>query len=215
MRVQPWSAGSVLALVLVACAAGAGGQGLGSNLPFSSSHPQPAPSPTSAIPPAPPATITPRPSLTPTPTAPGLWLDPGVPTYVQVAVESLFGQGFSPAPAAAAARARIRLGSGEALLATWVYVPVVPFPTLADDIAWADIQRFWAGDPAALKSLTDDGSIPALFLTPDTQRVLTSLPLLRRCVLSLPMNSSTTPGPPAPPPGPLSPLRPWSHAGRC
>ncbi len=175
MRVQPWIAGSVLALVLVACAAGAGGQGLGSNLPFSSSHPQPSPSPTSAIPPAPPATITPRPSPTPTPTAPGLWLDPGVPTYVQVAVESLFGQGFSPAPTAAAARARIRLGSGEALLATWVYVPVVPFSTLADDIAWADIQRFWAGDPAALKTLTDDGSIPALFLAPDTQRVLTAL----------------------------------------
>jgi len=126
-----------------------------------------------------PATITPQPTHTPTPSAtplppaPGLWLSPAVPVYVQVAVESLFNKGFSSAPTASLAAARIELAIAKnqpemTELATWVYVPVVPFPTFADDITWTDVQRFWAGQPDALKELTNDGSTPTLFLAPDT-----------------------------------------------
>jgi len=36
-----------------------------------------------------------------------------------------------------------------ALLATWVYVPVAPFPTVMDDLTWEDLTASWQGHPTA------------------------------------------------------------------
>jgi poly-gamma-glutamate synthesis protein (capsule biosynthesis protein) len=39
-----------------------------------------------------------------------------------------------------------------ALVAEWVYVPVAPFPTLVDDLAWEDLVASWEGRPAGTLS---------------------------------------------------------------
>jgi Bacterial capsule synthesis protein PGA_cap len=74
--------------------------------------------------------------------------------------------------------AEIRVGplaAGRRLLAEIVFVPVVPFPTVADDVAWRAIRRFWDGEGRSLAKLTADGSVPTLDLTPATRAALVSL----------------------------------------
>jgi poly-gamma-glutamate synthesis protein (capsule biosynthesis protein) len=51
------------------------------------------------------------------------------------------------------------------LTARWVYAPVVPFATVADNIALADIQRYWAGDTNALAYLNDARQPPSFATT--------------------------------------------------
>ncbi len=50
-----------------------------------------------------------------------------------------------------------------------------PFPTLADDITFSQLQAFWAGDAGALSGLSNNGAAPTLFVAPETQKQLTAL----------------------------------------
>jgi len=61
------------------------------------------------------------------------------------------------------------------LFARWVYVVCVPFPTLADNVQWADVCRFWAGERGALTGISGDATPPTLFVTPDTLLALWEL----------------------------------------
>jgi poly-gamma-glutamate synthesis protein (capsule biosynthesis protein) len=56
---------------------------------------------------------------------------------------------LAPAPSAEAADVQITLSSrpGATLLAEWVYAVVAPFPTLTDEVAWADVTGAWGGAP--------------------------------------------------------------------
>src|SRR5579859_2488363 len=50
----------------------------------------------------------------------------------------------------------VQASPGQAMEASGVqsvYVPVVPFPTIVDDIKWADVQRYWQGDATALVAI--------------------------------------------------------------
>src|SRR5690606_8761014 len=58
---------------------------------------------------------------------------------------------------------------------TWVYVPVVPFASTAEAIAWADIRRYWAGDLGALSYLTPDGNTPVFVTSNETMRAMVNL----------------------------------------
>ncbi len=62
-----------------------------------------------------------------------------------------------------------------------VYVPVAAFPTVIDDIKWADVQRYWQGDPAALSDISgtdskgNKGQSPEFVTTATTLAYLTGL----------------------------------------
>src|SRR5205085_10825803 len=81
---------------------------------------------------------------------------------------------YIEAAAAGDATIRVHVGTGQPV-AEVVYVPVVPFPTYADDVSWAAIQQFWAGNAQALTSITNDGSMPTLYVAPDTRAALENL----------------------------------------
>jgi poly-gamma-glutamate synthesis protein (capsule biosynthesis protein) len=52
---------------------------------------------------------------------------------------------------------------------------VAPFPTVADDVTWDEIKRFWAGDHPALAQLSGDGTPPTLYVTADVLAALEAL----------------------------------------
>jgi hypothetical protein len=136
----------------------------------------PTPSaPTATHTPAPPAaTATPAP---PTATPPPLrvWFDPDVPAAVRnLASVALAGQYTAPARSAAGADLRVSLNAGSPV-ARWVYAIVAPFPTLADDVRWADVQSFWAGHAGALSEISAGREPPTLFVSADTLSVLQGL----------------------------------------
>jgi poly-gamma-glutamate synthesis protein (capsule biosynthesis protein) len=62
-----------------------------------------------------------------------------------------------------------------AVMVRWVYVPIVPFASVAESITWADIRRFWRGEGEALSYLTPDNSIPSFVASPETYRAMVSL----------------------------------------
>ncbi len=111
-----------------------------------------------------------------------VWLAPGAPAVVRRAVaRSIAAAPSRLATAEARGEADVAVGprpgrggrrAGPRPLAEVVYVPVVPFPTVADDVSWAAIRRFWRGDGAGLAGLTGDGSVPALLLTAATRAAL-------------------------------------------
>lgn len=139
---------------------------------------QPTPLPPTDIPPAAPPTVTPggRPEMFPTAT-PGLpagptiriWFAPTLPVELQAALQPLVQAGrFALVPSPDQAQVSIlSLPSGAAspLTARWVYVPVVPFGTIAENIALGDIQRYWGGDLNALAGVTDAGQAPSFVTT--------------------------------------------------
>jgi len=59
--------------------------------------------------------------------------------------------------------------------APYYLAAAAPFPTVADEIAFADLRAFWAGDARALAGATNDGSAPTLFVTIATHKQLTTL----------------------------------------
>lgn len=68
------------------------------------------------------------------------------------------------------------IGAGRATASASYYLAVAaPFPTIADDAAFADVKSFWTGNAKALASVTNDGSVPTLFMTIATQKHLSSL----------------------------------------
>lgn len=101
-------------------------------------------------------TPTPIPSPTPTPAWPvTVFIPPGLPAPVTDALNGALADHpdlFAPASSAGAADVQVVLGDdfGIPLLAEWVYAVAVPFPTLSDDVAWADVTSSWSGTPAGL-----------------------------------------------------------------
>lgn len=114
--------------------------------------------------PTPTRTPRPTPTLTPSPTPTPAWpvtvfVGQGLPAPVAEALDGVLAERpdlFAPAPAAEAADVQVALdpstaaaaGSRAEPLAEWVYALVAPFPTLADEVAWADVLSRWSGTPA-------------------------------------------------------------------
>lgn len=127
----------------------------------------------------PPATRTPTPTPTPTPVV--VWVAPGAPAPLAQAVTALISadaENYRQASTPIEATLRVErivvsptVYASVALMER-VYVPVAPFPTLADDIAWADIQAFWTGDANALSDLNDNAAPPTLFIAAETRDAL-------------------------------------------
>ena len=119
-------------------------------------------------------TATPIPP-TPTPAPLRVWLDPAVPLAVRDPVtKALQSKDTVPAGSADDADLIVAL-DGPLPIASWVYAVVAPFPTVADEIAWEDIRRFWAGESGALERLSSDRLTPALYVTPETLGTLFGL----------------------------------------
>lgn len=115
----------------------------------------------------------------------GVWMAPGVPAFVRGAVDgSIAAHPRLLAAAGSAREADVRLTVRPAAaparrerrrpLAEVVLVPVVAFPTVADDVAWADIRRFWSGHGEGLAAVTG-GSAPTLYLSAATRAALEGL----------------------------------------
>jgi hypothetical protein len=131
--------------------------------------PQITPTPT-AIPtdtpgPTTPTTVAPTPTpITPTalPEIVRVWMSPDVPVEFQVALDPLVKS--KRYAWANEAQSDVKLTADQTpsggLAGQWIYAPVVPFPTIADNVNWADIQRYWKGDTAALASLTGNNQPP-------------------------------------------------------
>jgi len=129
------------------------------------------------------ATATPPPTPTPTLAPLRVWVDPAVPIAIRDRIANTLSllSGIGQAKrdvttASSAAGADLRVGLNYPVaLARWVYAVVAPFPTLADDVQWVDIQRFWAGETDALAELSDGKKAPSLFVTPETSGMLHAL----------------------------------------
>jgi len=114
------------------------------------------------------------PDATPTPTAtPGpvaLWVHPAVPAAIRdLRIES--GRGLQLVSVPEEAEAKLVPVDVPTSL-EWVLVPVVPFPTLADDVSWRDIVAFWQGDAQALSYLGGETGPPTLFCTEEVDAAL-------------------------------------------
>ncbi|MFQ6101883.1 MAG: CapA family protein [Anaerolineae bacterium] len=104
-------------------------------------------------------TRTPRPTatLTPSPTATPAWpvtvfVPSGLPAPVADWLNSALADHcdlFAPASSAEATDVQVVIGDGFGvpLLAEWVYAVVAPFPTLTDELTWADVISAWNGTP--------------------------------------------------------------------
>jgi poly-gamma-glutamate synthesis protein (capsule biosynthesis protein) len=106
-----------------------------------------------------------------------VWIAPGVPEGTRAALRAAVRRSpsrFAIAPTARGAALRVAVTPG-APLATTVWVPVAPFPTIADGVSWADVRRFWRGDGRALAGLTTSGAVPDLLLTASARAALTGL----------------------------------------
>ncbi|MCL5997622.1 MAG: CapA family protein [Chloroflexi bacterium] len=65
--------------------------------------------------------------------------------------------------------------AGGIALITRTYAVAAPFPTIADSITLSALTAYWQGDTTALTSLTNDGSVPTLFMDADTRAGLVLL----------------------------------------
>lgn len=62
-----------------------------------------------------------------------------------------------------------------AATATYFLAVAAPFPTVADEVASANLKKFWAGDAEALSGVSNTGAAPTLFVTAETQKHLVAL----------------------------------------
>lgn len=123
------------------------------------------------------ATHTVTPTLTPTSTALRVWAAPAVPGEFLTAFASLVAtHRFEWADEKTA---QVKLNSvkeGDATASIyWTYAPVVPFPTVVDDVSWQSILAYWKGDPNALVGLSGNGASPMLIVAGSTLAWLTEL----------------------------------------
>lgn len=138
----------------------------------------PSPAPTAVPTSTPFGSPTVAPTMTPTAdqNAVRLWIAPNVPPEYQEALDPLVKSTHYRWANEADAQVKLVAGNGsDGLNAQWVYAPVVAFPTIADDVKWADIQRYWQGDQSALRTLTTGKQSPEFIATPTTLAYLTSL----------------------------------------
>jgi Bacterial capsule synthesis protein PGA_cap len=112
---------------------------------------------------------------------PSVWVAPSVAGFVRRAVgEAIAAEPGRFVAARSEDRATLRVGysarrAARSALAEVVLVPVVPFPTVADDVSWTAVRRFWRGDGHALARAIADGSAPTLYLTAATRAALGGL----------------------------------------
>jgi hypothetical protein len=145
--------------------------------PSSTPGPTGAPTATASVTPSPTPTPTPTQTPSPSPTPITLWIAPGVPEGVRAAFEPLLAGGaYRLVEGHGSANLRLELSSEDApVRAQWVYAAVAPFPTLANAVAWADVQRFWSGEPGALAYLSNNSAPPTLVVSADVLETLTAL----------------------------------------
>ncbi len=119
-------------------------------------------------------TFTPVPTVTAVP-APVAWFDPALDPALATSLRSA-ADSVGAVHTADRSLATLVVAPGVGLpMAAWFYAPVVPFPTLADEITTADVRAFWTGDPTALTGLSGDGTAPTLFATAETLAALSAL----------------------------------------
>lgn len=110
-------------------------------------------------------------SPTSTPLPDSFYIQPGVP---QVLIERLIpvlseaGLVESSGPDTATVQVVLDPGPEAVLRAQWIYAVAAPFPTVADDVSWTDLQRYWQGDTTALAALGN----PHLVVAPDVASLL-------------------------------------------
>ena len=120
-------------------------------------------------------TATPTPSPTPTPAWPvAVFVPEGLPAPVAAALDTALADHpdlFAAATSAELADAGVKFGADSSglPLAEWVYAVVAPFPTLTDEVAWADVTSTWSGTPAG------PFAGRPLLMTADTASALTTL----------------------------------------
>jgi poly-gamma-glutamate synthesis protein (capsule biosynthesis protein) len=123
--------------------------------------------------------IPPTPTPTPTPAWPvTLHVAPDLPPEVHTEAAALTtdaAEWFAPSGNPDTADVTIDLTPREGAsteLGTWVYALVAPFPTLTDDVAWADVAATWSGEPVT-PTLPFAGR--PLLMTEETQAAVASL----------------------------------------
>jgi len=120
-------------------------------------------------------TPTPTPPPTPTPAWPVTIFVPGrLPAPVADALNSTVAACpdlFAPAPSAEAADVQVALNPGPDAtpLAGWIYAVVASFPTLTDEVIWADVVSSWGG------ALAGPFAGRPLLMTADTAATLVTL----------------------------------------
>jgi len=122
-----------------------------------STTPPVTPTPT-RTPRPPTSTPTSTPTPLPTPTSTPAWpvtvfIPEGLPAPITDALNSTLTAHpdlFAPASAAETADVQVTLSLGPDVtpLVEWVYAVVAPFPTLTDEVAWADVAGSWSGNPS-------------------------------------------------------------------
>ncbi|MBK8781218.1 MAG: CapA family protein [Anaerolineales bacterium] len=120
---------------------------------------------------APAAEVTVVPSATPLPiststtipAAPALWVSPAVPDDLRAAAQTL---DIPLVEDAALATQKLDIADSGSL---WIYALVAPFPTVTDDVTYADLSSAWKGDPSPL--LAGHG----LLMAESTLRAFTAL----------------------------------------
>ncbi len=95
------------------------------------------------------------PTATPTPSTIGIALSPYAPPELRASFDQLIQTGRY-AYTMDFGNAHVTLLPSDTGLISWVYVPAVAFPTLADNIAWKDIQAWWNGNATVLAPLSDN-----------------------------------------------------------
>ncbi len=144
--------------------------------------PTPAPSatPTPSITVTPDPTETPSftatPTLTPTPAILRVWAAPAVPTEWIASLDPLLAAHRFEWADEKAAQLKLTLAANNTPASlNWVYAPIVPFPTITDDVSWQAITAYWKGDPNALSTLSADKSSPTFVTSGSTLVWLTAL----------------------------------------
>lgn len=127
--------------------------------------------------------------LTPTAVPVHLWLSPDVASDFKVSLDKLTNGGRYAWGDEASAQIKLvtKQQSAAGINVQWVWVPVAPFATIGDDLAWADFQRYWTGFASGIESTSDRPL--TLVLTPDSEHYLTTLlgqpsPTLKRNVVA-------------------------------
>jgi hypothetical protein len=91
----------------------------------------------------PPPTVTRAYTPTTTPVIETVWISPAIPPFLAEAARNS-GLFVITEPEGADARLEVALNPADST-ATWIYALVTPFPTLTDNVSFADIQSAWTG----------------------------------------------------------------------
>ncbi len=114
-------------------------------------------------------------TATATPVPLHAWVDPALPGDVAAVLDTALSS-LKVLYARAPENADLRIAPNlEHVLFQRIYALVVPFPTLADEVSFAEVQRFWAGEPDALKAISRQSEAPTLYITEDTLAMVEAL----------------------------------------